>query len=99
MKLLPTKCPACNSQLIVRSLVCQHCQTEIQGEYELPVLAKLSPEDQLFILDFIKSSGSLKEMARLLRLSYPTVRNRLDEIIEQLKLAESPEQNNRRQEL
>jgi len=54
----------------------------------------MSPEDQLFILDFIKSSGSLKEMARLLRLSYPTVRNRLDEIIERLKEAEKSEENN-----
>jgi hypothetical protein len=40
------------------------------------------------MLAFIKASGSLKEMARLLRLSYPTVRNRLDDIIERVKLAE-----------
>lgn len=89
MKLLPTICPACDSQLKVKGLICERCQTEIQGEYELPALVRLSSEDQLFIVDFIKSSGSLKEMARLLRLSYPTVRNRLDEIIERLKQAES----------
>jgi len=99
MKVLPTICPACNSRLKAKSLICQQCQTEIQGEYELPVLAKLSPEDQLFILDFIKSSGSLKEMARLLHLSYPTVRNRLDEIIERLKVSESSDQNDRKEEL
>lgn len=93
MKVLPTTCPACNSQLKAKSLVCQQCQTEIQGDYELPVLVKLSTEDQLFILDFIKSSGSLKEMARLMRLSYPTVRNRLDEIIERLKQAQNDEGN------
>lgn len=93
MKILPTTCPACNNQLKAKSLICEQCQTEIQGEYELPILTKLSPEDQVFILDFIKSSGSLKEMARLLRLSYPTVRNRLDEIIERLKKAEANEEN------
>jgi hypothetical protein len=93
MKLLPTACPACNSQLKAKSLICAHCNTEIQGEYELPVLTRLSPEDQAFILEFIKSSGSLKEMARLLRLSYPTVRNRLDEIIERLKQTESSKEN------
>ena len=91
MKVLPTICPACNRQLKVKSLVCERCQTEIQGEYELPVLAGLSVDDQAFILEFVKSSGSLKEMARLLRLSYPTVRNRLDEIIKRLKQAESRE--------
>jgi len=99
MKIFPTMCPACSSQLKAKSLVCQQCQTEIQGEYELPVLTRLSPEDQLFILDFIKSSGSLKEMARLLRLSYPTVRNRLDEIIERLKQAEKSEGNNKGESL
>jgi hypothetical protein len=53
--------------------------------FDLPRLAKLSTEDQDFILQFIKASGSLKEMAKLLKLSYPTVRNRLDEVIERIK--------------
>ena len=85
MKLLPTKCPACNKQLKVKKLFCQACETEIEGVFDLPRLAKLSTEDQDFILQFIKASGSLKEMAKLLKLRYPTVRNRLDEIIERIK--------------
>jgi len=88
MKVLPTTCPSCSSQLSVKSLVCERCQTEIQGQYELPLVARLSTDDQSFILEFIKASGSLKEMANLLGLSYPTVRNRLDEIIERVKIAE-----------
>ena len=99
MKVLPTRCPACNSQLKVKSLVCEQCRTEIQGEYELPALAKLSPDDQAFMLAFIKASGSLKEMTRLLRLSYPTVRNRLDDIIERIKLAEKSKGNKRKKKL
>jgi hypothetical protein len=77
----------------VKSLICERCQTEIQGQYELPLLARLSVDDQGFILEFIKASGSLKEMARLLGLSYPTVRNRLDEIIERINLVEKSKQN------
>ena len=91
MKKLPTICPACSNRLKVKSLICQQCETEIQGQYELPPLASLCPDDQAFILYFIKASGSLKEMAKLLGLSYPTVRNRLDEIIERVKLAENPD--------
>jgi hypothetical protein len=72
----------------VKSLVCERCQTEIQGQYELPLLSRLSIDDQGFIIEFIKASGSLKEMARLLGLSYPTVRNRLDEVIERIRLTE-----------
>jgi len=85
MKILPTNCPACNKSLKVKELFCQECETEIEGVFDMPLLAKLSTEDQDFILQFIKSSGSLKEMAKLLKLSYPTVRNRLDEIIERIK--------------
>ena len=99
MKVLPTICPACNNQLKVKSLVCEQCNTEIQGQYELPPLARLCPDDQTFVLEFMKVSGSLKEMARLLRLSYPTVRNRLDEVIERIKVAEKPEENNREEKL
>jgi hypothetical protein len=84
---LPVKCPSCSSELRVRSLECPACETRVQGLYPLPVLAKLSTDDQRFILQFVTSSGSLKEMARLLGLSYPTVRNRLDEVIGRLEAA------------
>ena len=64
---------------------CDGCDTEVEGIYELPPLAGLLVEDRDFVLQFIKVSGSLKEMAKLLGVSYPTVRNRLDEIIDKLK--------------
>ena len=99
MKVLPTICPACKKSLKVKSLMCEDCQTQIEGVYELPPLARLSVEDQLFLLEFIKASGSLKEMAHLLRLSYPTVRNRLDEIIEHIKLAENHKENSGKEKL
>ena len=83
--MLPCNCPSCQSQLKVRSLKCENCQTEVLGLYELPALARLSPDDQQFILQFVKCSGSLKDMAKYMNLSYPTVRNLLDDIIERLK--------------
>lgn len=55
--------------------------------YPLPPLASLSAEDQAFILEFVKSSGSLKDMAALMKVSYPTVRNRLDDVIGRLQAA------------
>lgn len=84
MKHLPTICPSCQSLLAVKRLCCEHCGTDVEGLYPLPVLAALSQEDQEFILHFVKASGSLKEMAALLKVSYPTVRNRLDEVISRL---------------
>lgn len=83
---LPCICPSCEKLLKVKSLKCESCGTEVNGLYDLPVLAQLSTEDQVFILNFVKNSGSLKDMASLLNLSYPSVRNKLDDII--LKLNE-----------
>jgi hypothetical protein len=53
--------------------------------YDLPTLTGLNSEDQLFITEFVKASGSLKVMAQQLKLSYPTVRNLLDSVINKLK--------------
>lgn len=84
MKTLPTICPSCNSRLRVKELLCEKCGTEVEGLYELPALASLPEAEQQFVLQFVKASGSLKEMAKLLGLSYPTVRNRLDDIINRI---------------
>jgi hypothetical protein len=89
MKRLPTSCPSCGGKLAVKRLCCEKCETEVEGLYPLPVLGSLGPEDEEFVLRFINASGSLKEMASLLGVSYPTVRNRLDEIIEKLKRSQT----------
>ena len=86
--MLPTSCPSCQAQLKVKKLACEHCETEVSGSYELPALMLLSVEDQNFILSFVKCSGSLKEMASQLKLSYPTVRNMLNDVIEKVEKLE-----------
>jgi len=92
MKLLPHECPSCGQRLAVKRLVCRGCGTEVEGLFDLPALVSLNRADQEFLLAFTKSSGSLKEMARLLGVSYPTVRNRLDEIIARLKQLEAAQE-------
>lgn len=88
-KRLPLQCPACESPLRVGRMFCGECGTEVCGDFELPLLARLSDKEQQFIVEFVKSSGSLKDMAKGMGVSYPTVRNVLDDLIEKLiKLAE-----------
>jgi len=84
---LPDICPSCSASLQVTSLGCSSCETIVSGKFQLPILARLAIDEQKFISDFVKSSGSLKVMAQQLGLSYPTVRNLLDDII--LKLQEN----------
>ena len=80
-KRMPQNCPSCDSKMKVKKLVCSNCSTEIDGLYTFPVLSALSNDDQFFIIDFIKLGGSLKDVANKMKLSYPTIRNQLDEII------------------
>lgn len=83
-KRLPLECPACNAPLKVGRMFCEQCDTEVCGHFELPLLARLSQKEQRFILDFVKTSGSLKDMAKNMGVGYPTVRNILDDLIEKL---------------
>lgn len=71
---------------------CADCGTTVTGDYPLPVLMWLAPEKQAFVSEFVKCSGSLKEMAAQMGLSYPTVRNKLDEIIENIQKLERNEE-------
>jgi len=82
---MPVLCPSCDNTLRVSQLKCDSCSTEITGSYDLPLFLKLSKEEQDFIMDFFLASGSIKEMARLAGNSYPTMRNRMDDMIGKIK--------------
>ena len=83
-KRLPLRCPACEAPLKVAKMVCDQCGTEVSGVFDLPVLTRLTEEEQRFMLEFVKASGSLKVMAMQMGVSYPPVRNYLDDLIEKL---------------
>lgn len=86
---LPVQCPSCENALSVTQLSCPSCSTVVSGNYNLPLLLQISEEEQNFILQFFLSSGSLKEMALQMGNSYPTVRNKLDDIIQKITVLKS----------
>jgi hypothetical protein len=80
----PQQCPVCQSKLTVQELKCDHCSTTIRGNFETTRLASLNEEQLKFVETFIKLRGNIREMERELGISYPTVRNRLEQVIEAL---------------
>ena len=78
-------CQNCGGELVIEKLVCRNCDLAIEGRIELPRLARLTAEDREFIELFVLSAGSLKEVGKVLKLSYPTVRARLDRVIANLQ--------------
>jgi len=61
----------------------------IEGAFELPQLARLSLEDQIFVVAFVRSHGSIKEMEQVFGVSYPTVKARLNRISQSLAFVDS----------
>jgi len=61
---------------------------DLAGEFELPPLVRLRYEDQVFVAEFVRCHGSIKFMEKAFGISYPTVKNRLNRIVEQLQLAQ-----------
>lgn len=84
MAKLVVSCPSCKGELRVTRLACESCGTNLDGNFEVPLLLKLPADDLFFVSEFVRASGSLKAMAKLEGTSYPTVRNRLDQIIGRL---------------
>jgi hypothetical protein len=62
---------------------------KIEGNFDLPTLARLSAEDQVFVMAFIRCDGSIKEMERVFGISYPTVKNRLSRIASKFEFVEN----------
>lgn len=78
------KCPVCNHDMNITRLHCDYCETTIEGKFTLCKFCKLSAEQKLFVEIFIKNRGNIKEIEKELGISYPTVRNKLENVIESL---------------
>lgn len=78
------KCPVCNNELMVTKLQCNKCKTTIEGEFNLCKFSKLSNEEKYFLEVFIKNRGNIREVEKELNISYPTVKNRLEDLIASL---------------
>ena len=63
-------------------------EVAIEGRFELPPLAQLAAEDQIFVAAFVRCHGSIKQMEKFFGVSYPTIKNRLNRIAALLPLAE-----------
>lgn len=98
-KAIPGLCPACHGQMEVSQLKCPACGTTVEGQFLLDPFARLTEEQQRFCLLFLRCRGSLKEVGAALGISYPTARNRLDDLIAAMGLAEAPRADFRMQVL
>jgi hypothetical protein len=95
---VPGKCPVCGQELSVTRLHCRSCDSSLEGHFELGRFHQLNPDQLHFVEMFIRCEGKLNKVQEELKLSYPTVRSRLLDVIRALgyevqeELTVSPEQ-------
>jgi len=73
-------CPKCKSALKITRYDCPVCGTRVEGEFTGCTFCRLSDEDRMFALIFIQTEGNMKDVERVLNISYPTIKARLARI-------------------
>jgi hypothetical protein len=77
-------CPDCGTPMRLSRASCARCQIDLEGQFEVSPLGRLSEEDQVFVTAFLRNHGSIRKMEELFNISYPTVKNRLRGIVDKL---------------
>ena len=75
------RCPICQNELTITRLHCEACDTTLEGRFTGGPFGHLSKDQLDFIETFVRCEGKLTRMEAELQLSYPTIRNRLHEVI------------------
>ena len=96
---MPRTCPACGDELIVTGLDCSTCYAAIKGQFSPGPLARLTKEQQQFLLVFVRNRGNIRDVERELEISYPTVRARLDQLVAALNNGLSKDAKLQQQEI
>jgi len=77
------------SPMVVERVHIPEKQISVEGQFSLPELARLTLDDQVFIVAFLRSHGSIKEMEQVFGVSYPTIKARLNRIAGQLEFVDT----------
>ncbi|NMP23352.1 DUF2089 domain-containing protein [Sulfobacillus harzensis] len=83
-------CPSCRHTLEVTELECPHCHVQIRGHFQGQPTVGLTDDQREFLRVFVLSRGNLREIERILGISYPTVRSKLDDLVDAFQGGESP---------
>ena len=86
-KKIISRCPICSGPLVITSMHCNTCGTDINGEFEMLEFYALNDSQLEFIRCFLKNRGSITEVEKELDISYPTVRAKLDDALSALAIA------------
>jgi hypothetical protein len=79
-------CPVCSNELSITRLQCRGCGTAIEGDFNVGRFGRLNREQLALLESFLRARGNAKELERELKVSYPTVRARIESLVKALGL-------------
>jgi hypothetical protein len=82
-------CPVCASELSITRLVCRGCGTAIEGDFNVGRFGRLNREQLALLESFLRARGNAKELEREFKVSYPTIRARIEALVRALGLADA----------
>jgi hypothetical protein len=92
-------CPACGGRnFTLERIRCLDCGTAVEGSFQTGKLGTLPQEHQDFIEVFVRCRGNIKDVEKVLGISYPTVRSKLDRAVKALGY-ETEERSDRKAEV
>ncbi|MFQ3587805.1 MAG: DUF2089 domain-containing protein [Fimbriimonadaceae bacterium] len=94
---IPARDPVSGKEFIVTELFCEESGVTVRGRFAVPRYAKLDPEQAKFLEAFLRCRGMLNSVERELGISYPTVRSRLDALLQALDLTPVRDDSARRE--
>jgi len=87
MKVKLFNCPSCEEKMVISELRCPKCDLRLKKDFESCDFCQLPEEDHEFLLVFLRTQGRITEMEKLLGVSYPTIKSKIDSLLSNLKLS------------
>ncbi len=87
MKIKIFNCPSCDERMVISELKCPKCDLRVKKDFAQCRFCKLEEEDYEFLKIFLRTQGRITDMEKILGISYPTIKTKIDNLLKNLKLA------------
>lgn len=87
MKIKLFNCPSCSEKMVISELKCPKCDLRIHKDFESCDFCSLPEENYEFLLIFLRTQGRITDMEKVLGVSYPTIKTKIDNLLKSLKLS------------
>ena len=92
MNLKILTCPSCNTGMVISELKCPECDLKVKKDLMPCEFCQLSEDDHEFLKIFLRTQGRITDIEKMLGISYPTIKTKIEKLLTALKL--SPLQGN-----